>query len=59
MEIIHLSSTVSIKTVSENEKDGVFEIEGLFAGYGLTLGNALAPGTFVVASGRGGRRKSR
>lgn len=41
MEIIHLSSTVSVKTVSENEKEGVFEVEGLFAGYGLTLGNAL------------------
>src|SRR5208283_189176 len=41
MEYAHLSSTVSIKTVSEDVKDGVFEVEGLFAGYGLTLGNAL------------------
>ncbi len=41
MQISHLSSTVSIKTVSEDEKKGVFEIEGLFAGYGLTLGNSL------------------
>ncbi len=41
MEYAHLSSTVSIKTVSEDVKDGVFEIEGLFAGYGLTLGTAL------------------
>ena len=42
MEFAHLSSTVSIKTVSEDAKDGVFEIEGLFAGYGLTIGNAFA-----------------
>jgi DNA-directed RNA polymerase subunit alpha len=41
MEYAHLSSTVSIKTVSEDAKDGVFEIEGLYAGYGLTVGNAL------------------
>lgn len=37
----YLSKTVSIKTVSEDSKKGVFEIEGLFAGYGLTIGNAL------------------
>jgi len=41
MEYAHLSSTVSIKTVSEDSKNGVFEIEGLYAGYGLTIGNAL------------------
>ncbi|MDE2019445.1 MAG: DNA-directed RNA polymerase subunit alpha [Patescibacteria group bacterium] len=41
MEYAHLSSTVSIKTVSEDAKSGVFEVEGLYAGYGLTLGNAL------------------
>ena len=41
MEFAYLSSTVSIKTVSEDAKNGVFEIEGLFAGYGLTTGNAL------------------
>src|SRR5271170_1863250 len=41
MEHAHLSSTVAIKTVSEDAKNGVFEIEGLFAGYGLTIGNAL------------------
>lgn len=41
MEYAHLSSTVSVKTVSEDAKNGVFEIEGLYAGYGLTLGNAL------------------
>jgi len=41
MEYAHLSSTVSIKTVSEDAQHGVFEIEGLYAGYGLTIGNAL------------------
>jgi DNA-directed RNA polymerase subunit alpha len=41
MEFAYLSSTVSVKTVSEDSKNGVFEIEGLFAGYGLTVGNAL------------------
>ncbi len=41
MEFAYLSSTVSVKTVSEDAKNGVFEIEGLFAGYGLTIGNAL------------------
>lgn len=41
MEYSHLSNTVEIKVVSENSKNGIFEIEGLFAGYGLTLGNAL------------------
>jgi DNA-directed RNA polymerase subunit alpha len=41
MEFAYLSSTVSIKTVSEDMTNGVFEIEGLFAGYGLTVGNAI------------------
>ena len=41
MELFHLSKTVNIKTVSEDEKRGVFEIDGLYTGYGLTLGNAL------------------
>jgi len=41
MEFAYLSSTVSIKTVSEDAKNGVFEVEGLYAGYGLTLGNSL------------------
>ncbi len=41
MEITHLSESVSIKTISEDAKKGVFEVEGLYAGYGLTLGNAL------------------
>lgn len=41
MEFAYLSTTVSVKTVSEDARNGVFEIEGLFAGYGLTIGNAL------------------
>src|SRR3989344_2768507 len=41
MEFSYLSSTVTIKTVSEDAKNGVFEVEGLFAGYGLTVGDAL------------------
>lgn len=41
MEYAHLSSTVNVKTIEENDREGVFEIEGLYAGYGLTLGNAL------------------
>jgi DNA-directed RNA polymerase subunit alpha len=41
MEFAHLSNTVGIKTISEDAKEGVFEIEGLYAGYGLTVGNAL------------------
>ncbi len=41
MEYTHLSSTLAVKTVSEDAKKGVFEIEGLYAGYGLTIGNAL------------------
>lgn len=41
MEYQRLSETVKIKTVSENEKEGFFEIEGLYTGYGITLGNAL------------------
>lgn len=36
-----MSSTVEIKTIEESGEEGVFEIEGLYAGYGLTLGNAL------------------
>jgi len=41
MEFAYLSSTVGIKMVSEDSRKGIFEVEGLFAGYGLTLGNAL------------------
>lgn len=41
MEKILLSSTVNIKRISEEFNKGVFEIDGLFPGYGLTIGNAL------------------
>ena len=41
MEYQYLSETVSVKKVSETDKEGVFEIEGLYAGYGLTIGNSL------------------
>jgi len=41
MEYARLSDTVKIKKISETDKEGVFEIEGLYTGYGLTLGNSL------------------
>lgn len=41
MEYKKLSESVVIKTVSETPTEGVFEIEGLYTGYGLTVGNAL------------------
>ena len=41
MDWVKLSEAVGIKTISENSKEGVFEIEGLYDGYGITLGNAL------------------
>lgn len=41
MEYAQLSSTVAVKTISEDARRGVFEIEGLYAGYGLTIGNTL------------------
>ncbi len=41
MEYMFLSKNVSIKKVSETPSRGVFEVSGLYAGYGVTLGNAL------------------
>ncbi len=41
MKFAYLSESVTIKTISENDRSGVFEIEGLYTGYGLTVGNAL------------------
>ena len=41
MEYAFLSKNVSIKTVSESASEGVFEISGLYRGYGMTLGNSL------------------
>lgn len=44
MEQPQLHSTVTVKTVSEDARKGVFEIDGLYAGYGLTMGNAIRRG---------------
>src|SRR3989304_7883976 len=41
MEIVYLSDNVTIKKVSEIDREGVFEIEVLYSGYGITIGNAL------------------
>lgn len=41
MQYAHLSETANIKTISETNKVGEFDIEGLYPGYGLTLGNSL------------------
>jgi DNA-directed RNA polymerase subunit alpha len=41
MNIASLNETVAVKTVSETDFEGSFEIEGLYTGYGLTVGNAL------------------
>lgn len=41
MKITYLSDTVAIKKISEDSHHGIFEIEGLYTGYGLTLGNGL------------------
>lgn len=41
MEFAYLSSAVAVKIASETATRGVFEIDGLYTGYGLTLGNAL------------------
>lgn len=41
METSHLSDHVVLKTLSETATHGSFAIEGLEAGYGLTIGTAL------------------
>ncbi|MGC9046782.1 MAG: DNA-directed RNA polymerase subunit alpha [Minisyncoccia bacterium] len=41
MSIIHLSDSVNIKKVLETETEGQFLIEGLYPGYGVTIGNSL------------------
>lgn len=41
MDHIHLSEHINVKTVSEDKNFGVFEVQGLYSGYGMTLGNAL------------------
>lgn len=37
----HLSENLKVNVISETPKSGVFEIEGLYSGYGTTLGNGL------------------
>jgi DNA-directed RNA polymerase subunit alpha len=41
MKYSHLSDSVSIKTVSEKGNTGVFHVEGLYTGYGHTVGTAF------------------
>lgn len=41
MQFAYLSESVTIKKVSETDTEGVFEVEGLYSGYGITVGNAL------------------
>ena len=41
MKYSYLSETVSIKKISETPTLGSFSIEGLYTGYGTTIGNAL------------------
>lgn len=41
MEYTFLSKNVVIKKISEDQNKGVFELTGLYTGYGITLGNAL------------------
>jgi len=38
---MNLLEHLKIKTISDEGKKGLFHIEGLYRGYGLTLGNAL------------------
>lgn len=55
MKYQYLSEPVIIKKISEDTFKGVFEIEGLYTGYGLTIGNSLRrallsslPGTAIT-----------
>ncbi|MDP3729153.1 MAG: DNA-directed RNA polymerase subunit alpha [bacterium] len=41
MQLAYLGESVVLKKNSETGTEGVFEIEGLFSGYGITVGNAL------------------
>jgi DNA-directed RNA polymerase subunit alpha len=41
MDHIHLSEHINVKTVEEKKDFGIFEIQGLYSGYGMTMGNAL------------------
>ncbi len=41
MNYAYLSDSVKAVKVKEDEKVGIFDIEGLYRGYGVTIGNAL------------------
>lgn len=41
MKYLRFSETVEVKKISENGTKGVFSVEGLFTGFGITVGNAL------------------
>jgi DNA-directed RNA polymerase subunit alpha len=41
MKYTHLSETVEAKKISEKGNVGIFHIDGLYTGYGITIGNAL------------------
>lgn len=41
MKYSHVSESVTVKKISEDAKKGVFHVEGLYTGYGQTVGNAL------------------
>jgi DNA-directed RNA polymerase subunit alpha len=41
MKYTHVSEAVTIRKVSEEGTVGIFHIEGLYTGYGVTLGNAI------------------
>lgn len=47
----HLSDTLKIKKISDDGKVGVFHIEGLYTGFGLTVGNALRRALFSSLPG--------
>ena len=41
MNASYLIENVRIKKISDDDRVGVFEIEGLYRGYGVTVGNAM------------------
>lgn len=51
MKFAYLSESLGIKKVSETGTAGVFEIDGLYGGYGITVGNALRRALFSSLPG--------
>jgi len=41
MDYKYLSDTVKIKKIKETSTEGTFHVEGLYTGYGITIGNSL------------------